>query len=105
MHTDAVAHHEVRCSSAARPLAAGCKPCESCQCTHNLPCCRYPYLLVDEYQDCNQLQIDIVNALQQGRNGTGSVTVVGDDRQAIYGFRGSMPGVFPLFVVGDAKLC
>lgn len=42
---------------------------------------RFPYLLVDEYQDCNQLQIDIVSALQQGRNGHGSVTVVGDDRQ------------------------
>jgi hypothetical protein len=59
---------------------------------------------VDEYQDCNQLQIDIVNALQGGRGRQGGVTVVGDDRQAIYGFRGSMPGVFQLFVVGAGEL-
>lgn len=37
------------------------------------------------------LQVDIVNLLQLEKR---QVTVVGDDHQAIYGFRGSMPTVF-----------
>ena len=41
-------------------------------------------MLVDEYQDVNQLQADIVLALKPGGAG---VTVVGDDAQAIYSFR------------------
>lgn len=35
-----------------------------------------------------------MNALQEGR---GHVTVVGDDAQSIYRFRGSTPGVFAAF--------
>ena len=43
-------------------------------------------ILVDEYQDTNKLQADIVDLLaQQHRN----ITVVGDDAQSIYGFRGA----------------
>jgi DNA helicase-2/ATP-dependent DNA helicase PcrA len=49
----------------------------------------WDYVLVDEYQDVNRLQVDIVTALRP--NGDG-LTVVGDDAQAIYGFRGSDPG-------------
>lgn len=41
-------------------------------------------VLVDEYQDTNALQADIVALLRP--DGTG-VTAVGDDAQAIYGFR------------------
>lgn len=48
-------------------------------------------MLIDEYQDCNQVQMDIVFALTRH---TGQLTVVGDDAQAIYRFRGSMPGIF-----------
>jgi DNA helicase-2/ATP-dependent DNA helicase PcrA len=44
---------------------------------------RFDHVLVDEYQDTNALQADIV--LKLGR----SITVVGDDAQAIYGFRGA----------------
>jgi DNA helicase II / ATP-dependent DNA helicase PcrA len=44
----------------------------------------FDHVLVDEYQDVNALQVDIVAALH--RNGVG-VSVVGDDMQAIYGFR------------------
>lgn len=44
-------------------------------------------VLVDEYQDVNQLQVDIVRGLC-GAAGTG-LTAVGDDAQAVYGFRGA----------------
>jgi DNA helicase-2/ATP-dependent DNA helicase PcrA len=49
---------------------------------------RYEQVLVDEYQDVNALQVEIVRAL--GRE-HGNVTVVGDDMQAIYGFRAADP--------------
>jgi DNA helicase II / ATP-dependent DNA helicase PcrA len=41
-------------------------------------------VLVDEYQDLNALQVEIVRALRQEERG---LTAVGDDFQAIYGFR------------------
>jgi DNA helicase II / ATP-dependent DNA helicase PcrA len=44
----------------------------------------FDHVLVDEYQDVNGLQVDIVRAL--GGHGP-AVTAVGDDFQAIYGFR------------------
>ena len=47
---------------------------------------RYRYLLVDEFQDTNPAQIEVVCALAGARQ---SVTVVGDDDQAIYAFRGA----------------
>ncbi|SDO61141.1 DNA helicase-2 / ATP-dependent DNA helicase PcrA [Nakamurella panacisegetis] len=47
---------------------------------------RYDHVLVDEYQDVNQTQVDIVLGLRPTGRG---LTVVGDDAQAIYAFRGS----------------
>jgi DNA helicase II / ATP-dependent DNA helicase PcrA len=44
----------------------------------------FDHLLVDEYQDVNALQVDVVRALRRDNRG---LTVVGDDLQAIYGFR------------------
>jgi DNA helicase II / ATP-dependent DNA helicase PcrA len=49
---------------------------------------RFRYVLVDEYQDVNRLQVDIVRLLAPDGKG---LTVVGDEAQAIYGFRGSDP--------------
>ena len=46
----------------------------------------FDHVLVDEYQDVNALQVEIVRALRPDGRG---LTVVGDDAQAIYGFRGS----------------
>ena len=47
---------------------------------------RFRYILVDEYQDTNKVQADLVDLLAgEGRN----VTVVGDDAQSIYSFRGA----------------
>jgi DNA helicase-2/ATP-dependent DNA helicase PcrA len=44
----------------------------------------FDHVLVDEYQDVNGLQVDIVRGLRPGHPG---LTAVGDDLQAIYGFR------------------
>ena len=49
---------------------------------------QYEHVLVDEYQDVNALQVDIVRALCREHE---NVTVVGDDMQAIYGFRAADP--------------
>ncbi|UNK71026.1 ATP-dependent helicase [Microbacterium sp. H1-D42] len=50
---------------------------------------RWDWVLVDEYQDVNSLQVDIVRGLAPDGRG---LTVVGDDAQAIYGFRGASAG-------------
>jgi DNA helicase II / ATP-dependent DNA helicase PcrA len=50
--------------------------------------CMFDAVLVDEYQDVNAVQADIVRLLQP--DGAG-LTCVGDDAQAIYGFRGADP--------------
>ncbi len=47
---------------------------------------RYPYIMVDEYQDTNRIQAEIVKLLAARH---GNVMVVGDDAQAIYAFRGA----------------
>ena len=46
----------------------------------------YDHVLVDEFQDTNQLQGDIVDGMAKVRR---NVAVVGDDAQAIYSFRGA----------------
>jgi DNA helicase-2/ATP-dependent DNA helicase PcrA len=45
---------------------------------------RFDHVLVDEYQDTNALQADVLLAMHRV---VSNVTVVGDDAQAIYGFR------------------
>ena len=46
------------------------------------------HVCVDEYQDVNALQVDVLRAL---RRTDPRLTVVGDDSQAVYGFRGASP--------------
>ena len=56
--------------------------------------CRY--ILVDEYQDTSQLQVDILKALCRNHR---NIMAVGDDCQSIYSFRGALPAQlknFPL---------
>ena len=66
----ALALRLVRTSAAARTAIAG----------------RFRYILVDEFQDTNRAQAELVAALAEGHR---NVTVVGDDDQAIYAFRGA----------------
>lgn len=56
---------------------------------------QFKFIMVDEYQDLNPLQIAILRDFS--RKGAG-VTVVGDDAQAIYSFRGSASGSLREFV-------
>ena len=55
---------------------------------------RYSYVLIDEFQDCNPVQYEIVKMLYTVK---GNVFAVGDDDQAIYGFRGADPGIMQRF--------
>ncbi|HYM53238.1 MAG TPA: ATP-dependent DNA helicase, partial [Candidatus Dormibacteraeota bacterium] len=48
---------------------------------------RYRYILVDEFQDTNHTQFELVKLL--AGSPTANVTVVGDDDQSIYRFRGA----------------
>jgi DNA helicase-2/ATP-dependent DNA helicase PcrA len=66
----ALALRLVRTSAAARQAIAG----------------RFRYILVDEFQDTNRAQAELVAALAERHR---NVTVVGDDDQAIYAFRGA----------------
>jgi DNA helicase-2/ATP-dependent DNA helicase PcrA len=47
---------------------------------------QWKYLLVDEYQDTNRAQYEFAKLLAAGHR---NIFVVGDDAQAIYGFRGA----------------
>ncbi len=64
---------------------------------------RVRHVLADEYQDVNQVQADIVLALAKRAD---SCAVVGDDDQAIYGWRGASADNLKKFLVAlpDAKL-
>ena len=46
----------------------------------------YDHILVDEYQDTNSLQGQVIDRMAQVKK---NLTVVGDDAQAIYSFRGA----------------
>lgn len=51
------------------------------------------YLLVDEFQDTNGLQMDLINQLVGGDYQGGRLMAVGDVKQSIYRFRGAEAGL------------
>lgn len=51
---------------------------------------KYQYILIDEFQDINQIQYDIVKMLAKPED---NLFMVGDDDQSIYRFRGSKPEI------------
>lgn len=56
---------------------------------------RFRYILIDEFQDINPVQYEVIGLLAGERS---HIFAVGDDDQAIYGFRGSEPECLKRFV-------
>ncbi len=56
---------------------------------------RFRYVLVDEFQDVNRAQAELVALIAEPRR---NVTVVGDDDQSIYRFRGAASGAIVDFL-------
>ena len=54
---------------------------------------RHSYILVDEFQDLSAVQLEMLCLLGQH----GHITCVGDPDQCIYGWRGSLAGIFTTF--------
>lgn len=51
---------------------------------------KYKYILIDEFQDINQVQYDVIRMLAAPEN---NLFIVGDDDQSIYRFRGAKPEI------------
>lgn len=51
-------------------------------------------IMIDEYQDSNQVQEDILTAISREYQGVGNMFMVGDVKQSIYRFRMARPELF-----------
>ena len=54
---------------------------------------KYSHILVDEFQDINPLDMNLINSVSEYHGGgkKTSITIVGDDDQAIFSWRGTTP--------------
>lgn len=50
---------------------------------------QYPYALVDEFQDTDSVQYSILSSVYRPENKNTGLLMIGDPKQAIYGFRGA----------------
>ena len=55
---------------------------------------KYDEIMIDEYQDSNNIQESIVEAIAGGKNNKSNVFMVGDVKQSIYRFRLAEPSLF-----------
>lgn len=55
---------------------------------------RYTYILVDEYQDTDDLQYNIIRSLTSNFSTTNRLIIVGDPKQSIYRFRNANIALF-----------
>jgi ATP-dependent helicase/nuclease subunit A len=55
---------------------------------------RYPFILVDEYQDTDDLQYEIIRSLTANFTADNRLIIVGDPKQSIYGFRNANIALF-----------
>lgn len=60
-------------------------------------CARYPWFLIDEFQDTTELQIEILRLLN--RTGRSRFFAVGDLAQSIFGFTGARPELVEPFAI------
>ncbi len=55
---------------------------------------QYEYILIDEYQDSNDVQETILTGISRERTGNPNMFMVGDVKQSIYQFRLAKPDIF-----------
>ena len=55
---------------------------------------KFKFILIDEFQDINDIQYENIKAIAAPEN---NIFVVGDDDQSIYGFRGARPEIMFMF--------
>ncbi len=55
---------------------------------------QFDEIMIDEYQDSNELQERILTAVSRKECGTPNILMVGDAKQSIYGFRNARPQLF-----------
>jgi len=61
---------------------------------------RFKYILVDEFQDLNEIQYEVLKLIAGKEE---NIFAVGDDDQSIYGFRGATPGILKTFLSDFTK--
>lgn len=61
---------------------------------------KFPYFFIDEFQDCNPIQLAIIQKIAESETIVGSI---GDPAQSIYEFQGAVQGQFNAFSLSNIK--